>query len=199
MQWKQIKNFPNYAVSSTGLVKNTKFNRLLSFSIRKGTLTSYLRVTLFKKGERYYKQVHRLVAEAFLENCFNKPQIDHINGDGTNNRVENLRWVTCSENIKHSFVTRPEIKHKICSDGGKTSSVTIRKKAIVKYKNLLGTRFVDFHNSGVFCKDASVTYLCECGIKRTASVMWKELRKHKGKCPSCTNTINRSSESLICH
>lgn len=58
----------------------------------------YYNVNLWKKGKMTNKTVHRLVAEAFIPNPDNKPCIDHINAVKTDNRIENLRWVTYSEN-----------------------------------------------------------------------------------------------------
>lgn len=68
-------------------------------SCRKG----YLFVNLCKGGEIINKNVHRIVAEAFLPNPNDLPQVNHINGIKTDNRVVNLEWCTASQNKKHSW------------------------------------------------------------------------------------------------
>lgn len=195
--WRDIENFPNYEISRRGDVRNVKTNRVLAFSYSCKNFTTYKRVTLFKDGVRFYRSVHRLVAEAFIPNPLNLPQVDHIDANGENNYVSNLQWVTASENIQKSFQQNRKTKLIGCSSGGKIGAVTTRAKAETRYKTMLGERFVKFHPSGELLKDACVSYICECGVKRTASTMWKELRNHSGKCPECTNTVNRSSESLL--
>ena len=62
------------------------------------TSDNYKKVRLYKNGSKTWFPVHRLVANAFIPNCFNKPQINHIDENPTNNRVENLEWVTAKEN-----------------------------------------------------------------------------------------------------
>ena len=196
MLWRKIEGFANYSVSDTGLIRNNKFKRLRHLNKKKQGLTFYNHITLFSKNKRYYLLVHRLVAKAFIPNPRNLPEIDHKDTNGINNKVNNLEWVTSSENIKRAFKNNPEIKKAICSKGGKLASKVLQNRAKNKYSTMLGSRLIEFHIGGAIIKDAAVTYKCLCGVTRTASVMWKELRRYKGKCPKCTNTVNRSSKSL---
>lgn len=66
----------------------------------------YLLVTLSKDNKQKHFQVHRLVAKTFIPNIENKPQVDHINRVRNDNRVENLRWVTISENGHNTCFNR---------------------------------------------------------------------------------------------
>lgn len=93
--WKKIKDFDEYSVSNFGNVRNDQKGTLLK--LRKSTC-GYMCLQL--KSKRNMKYVHRLVGEAFIPNPQNLPQIDHIDGDKTNNAVYNLRWVSVSENCR---------------------------------------------------------------------------------------------------
>ena len=107
--WKQIDN--NYYISNLGNVKSVKREGtkggLLKPSIKK---TGYLSVKLNKD-----KLIHRLVAEHFIPNPHNKPCVDHIDFNKSNNNVTNLRWVTYEENNKYRY------------DAGRANQYTIQK------------------------------------------------------------------------
>lgn len=90
-EWRKIKEFPEYEVSNYGNVRHRE--RLLTpYKNNKG----YMYVSLSKTEQQ--KRVHRLVAEAFIPNPDNKPFVNHIDTDTTNNFATNLEWATGTEN-----------------------------------------------------------------------------------------------------
>jgi len=91
-----IKDFPNYSISRDGVVMNNETGHILKSYVNKQV--GYLQIKLPKERHKYWVYIHRLVAEAFISNPENKDFVDHINRDRQDNRLENLRWVTRTEN-----------------------------------------------------------------------------------------------------
>lgn len=85
-------------MSNLGRVKN-KHGRILTLQLNDA---GYLRVCLQIDGKSKWYRVSRLVAEAFIPNPENKPEVDHINRNRADNRADNLRWVTRLENVNNS-------------------------------------------------------------------------------------------------
>jgi len=98
-EYKTIRDYDNYVVSNFGNVKNTKTNKFLKPQV---DMHGYYTVDLYNNNKRKHKKIHRLVIEAFIENIFNKPCVDHINNDRLNNNVKNLRYATSQENKRNS-------------------------------------------------------------------------------------------------
>ena len=105
--WKDITDFPNYQVSNLGNVKSIKKNIILKARpVEKKYGYVCYDVLLYNDTQKlgFHKKIHRLVAEAFIPNPDNRTEIDHIDRDPANNKVDNLRWATRSENCLNTKI-----------------------------------------------------------------------------------------------
>lgn len=136
--WKDIKDYEGlYQISNLGNIRKLRFinnivNKEKIFKITPQIINSgYYKVVLYKDGKYKNKCIHRLVAETFIPNEENKPQINHIDGNKLNNNVDNLEWCTRSENMKHSYknnLSTPSAKGKYGSDNPKAKKVNMLDK-----------------------------------------------------------------------
>lgn len=140
--WKDIKGFEgSYEISNFGNVRSLDRYRycksktvpnFIKGQILKQRLDKdgYPVVNLKSKGKSHIKKIHRLVAEAFIENTENKETINHKNGIKTDNRIENLEWATVTENNRHrsiNWLSKPALT--------KEQITYIQKNVVLGQKN----------------------------------------------------------------
>lgn len=112
--WRDIKGYEGlYQVSNLGRVKSLPRFRQSHYKggyysktrIMRGEVTfnGYARVGLTKDNKTRKVRIHRLVAETFIDNPHNLEQVNHIDGNKNNNKVNNLEWVNRSQNMKHAY------------------------------------------------------------------------------------------------
>lgn len=160
--WKNIiinDKKTNYSISSEGQVRNDLTNRILKQQIQNGYCHCTLSVD--KKPKRC--RVHRLVAIAFIDNPENKEFVNHKDGNRQNNKVDNLEWVTPSENTKHAIQT------------GLTTSG--KKRAVVQY-SLEGKQMMVFNSladaereTGVL--NSKISLACQRKRRTAGDYQWR--------------------------
>lgn len=96
--WKTMELYPKYQVSTEGKIRNAETHRIYAQWLGKD---GYLRMEMWLDGKRKGMLVHRMVALCYLENPLNLPEVNHKNKIKSDNRVENLEWVTRQENMDH--------------------------------------------------------------------------------------------------
>ena len=99
----EIEGFEKYEVSNLGKVRNIKSGRLLKPVLDK---YGYLKHCLYGHDKKKYLLLHRIIATAFIDNPEEKPQVNHIDENKTNNDLSNLEWCTVKENIIHGTRTK---------------------------------------------------------------------------------------------
>lgn len=97
---RYVEEFKNYRTDEDGNVWNAKRNHILAKDLHK---SGYYRVRLCQDNKKYSKFIHRMVAQKYIPNPENKPEVNHKDSDRLNNHASNLEWVTSSENSMHSF------------------------------------------------------------------------------------------------
>lgn len=153
--WKDVKGYEGiYQVSNLGRIKSLSRNTKNQYAYKEKIIKQikdkrgYLIVNIKKRATK----VHRIVAEAFIPNPNNLPQVNHIDGNKLNNNVDNLEWCTQKENIQHGW--------KIGLYG---ENAHIKRKKVIQYT--LDGKFIKEYCSaneasrqtGILC-----TNICRC-------------------------------------
>lgn len=164
--WKPAKGFENlYAVSNLGRVASTQFHGKKSFSIMtqsNGKLNyKFVKLRDWKKGYVRSYPVHQLVASAFIPNPENKPQVDHIDTNPSNNKLDNLRWVTSLENQRNE-ITLSRLRKSIIA----YNKSEAHKQDVI---NALGKPILQYNRQGKFIQEFSSISEAAAILKTTAT------------------------------
>lgn len=138
---KVLDLFSGYTIREDGEVRS-RFGRVIKPQISN---SGYVRVELWSDGSGKKYLLHRLLATAFIPNPKDKPQVNHIDGEKTNNALANLEWVTQSENQKHAYATGLQRGFRVSgcklSDSHKASLCGSRWRGTKRVYHAEGKRF----------------------------------------------------------
>lgn len=171
--WKDIKDYEGkYQVSNLGRVRS--LDRKVGNHPRKGKVlkpcvnrNGYLSVNLYSKNtNRKVKSVHRLVAQSFIPNIEGKLEVNHIDGNKQNNKIDNLEWCTMSENKIHAYKTRLRQKIRLF---GKENGMYQRRgkdspcsKTVIQYNKEMN-KIAEY---GSTCEAERKTGICSTNIAK---------------------------------
>jgi hypothetical protein len=107
---KEIKGFEGlYSVTTCGKIWSHSSNKFINQSC--STKSKYLYVKLYKNNKGYHRSVHRLVAEAYIDNINNLPEVDHKDDNIYHNYIGNLQWITHKDNMIKCFKTKSPVRN----------------------------------------------------------------------------------------
>ena len=171
--WRDIKGYEGlYKVSDTGAIKSLPRNgtvnheRILKPKVDKD---GYLTITLRKNDKPKTFRIHRIVAQSFIPNYHNKTQVNHIDGNKSNNNVNNLEWCTALENQRHAWVTGLQSK-RFGEDNDKSKVViqyTLNGEKIRKFNSCREVgRLLGYNHS-------CISACCTGRYKQSYGYIWK--------------------------
>lgn len=156
--WKTITDHEDYEVSDYGMVRHKGHYKRNEHIMRPNSIKGYLYIMIDKKAYR----LHRLVAQHFIPNPDNKPQVNHKDGDKWNCTVSNLEWVTASENVQHAI------------DNGLFGSNSFNRIPVICIET--GVEYPSSYAAGIACgsRDGACVSRCIKGKQATAhGYHWK--------------------------
>ena len=127
--WKKIEGYDRYEISNFGSVRS-KYGKNLIYLKKQEDSRGYIWVGLRTKGKTKYNSIHKLVALHFLGKIPENMQINHMDGDSKNNKVNNLEYVSMRENINHRYALKgvSKLGTRMTKGGKFTSQIRIQGK-----------------------------------------------------------------------
>jgi len=157
----RIPGYSEYLISKSGNVFSIKRNRLLKFKSFKG---KYTQVSFYINGKGLTVHLHRLLAITFLKNRDNHRNVNHKNAEKSDNRLENLEWLSQSKNVKHAYtlgLAKP-------ASGEINGMHKLKERQVLEIKKLL-----ENSNDTEIAKLYNVSRRCICKIRNGKS--WKHV------------------------
>lgn len=168
-EWKVIEDGATYEISNYGQVRNKTTSKILKPLL----LSGYMVITLKMNNRKTISKIHRLVATRFLVRTNETHIVNHKDGNKLNNHVENLEWVSPSENVKHAY--------RIGLNKGKKNKV---------YQYTLDNVFIREYNSPIDIENeleiprTRILDVCEGKARTTGGYIWKYSDEYIGKQPA---------------
>ena len=169
--FKAIKEFEGiYEISNNGKVLSIRRNIIKRNTISK---RGYHMITLNKNGKTYSRYIHRLVAEAFLNNTNNKEQVNHIDGCKANNHIDNLEWCTDRENREHAVRSGLIDYKRSAKESAKVTSKPVLR--ICLHTRLVLSEYPSINEAArIYNTDSStLTKVCKGKMKKCAGYVWE--------------------------
>lgn len=182
---KDVRGWEDYTIDTNGNVFSKRKNKYLKQTVNK---YGYCKVTLQKNKFRKMFSVHRLVANAFISNPNNLPQVNHIDSNRVNNNVENLEWVTAKDNTQHAIKNhRFDNMAKINSKRMKENKIYLQNDGYKKANEITRKKVAQFDKKGNFIKEfislseasrqtgitiTSISYSCNKKRKTGGGYIW---------------------------
>ncbi len=174
-----------YEVDTKGNIYSIKTERLLKTTINE---KGYVYIGLNKNGIKTTYKIHRLVANAFIENPNEYPQIDHIDENKNNNYVNNLRWCTHQMNIDWHYENNPHKKAKPIIYETENEKKNRYKQMREKFGKNIIVDTIEFQSAGDAAK-----YIVSKNPEKKQSTISKELRRRHLKDGQCWLMYNKHS------
>lgn len=164
--WKDIPGYEEkYQISNLGNIRSKKNHKILKSQINKKN--GYVYFNMYKNKKYKNVRVHRLVAEVFLKNEYNKPFVNHKDGNKINNKIDNLEWCTQKENVNHAIeVLKVDYSKGIDIMQEKNQRKVIRSDGKI-YESIKNAK-KDIKN-----KNAHIVEVCQGKLKTACGYGWQ--------------------------
>lgn len=184
-EWETIKDFPNYQVSTFGnirsvdriSVRNGNECHLSGMLLKPRNVKGYLRVVLYN-GTRNKKKaflVHRLVADAFLDNPTQLPCVNHKDENGLNNRLDNLEWCDHRYNSNYGTAIKRRVEHQNWDSIAQKQAVRVKQKDRNGIVVKIWDSMMDCERNGFKC--SGVSRCCAGHLKTYRGFHWEKEEK----------------------